>query len=126
MGLLRSGRDFERCMIPETLIPGARRTAREPCGPRRAGRRARTPTPDSRVESFRLQDRESPMASAFARVFFVLLTLGGARTSMADAQLSAPNAAGVSMGHLHFVVRDVAATKSFWQKLGGEPVMLGT
>jgi catechol 2,3-dioxygenase-like lactoylglutathione lyase family enzyme len=30
------------------------------------------------------------------------------------------------MGHLHFVVRDTAATKSFWQALGGEPVTLGT
>lgn len=44
----------------------------------------------------------------------------------AEAQLSAPNAAGVAMGHLHYVVRDVAANKAFWVKLGGEPVMLGT
>jgi catechol 2,3-dioxygenase-like lactoylglutathione lyase family enzyme len=41
------------------------------------------------------------------------------------AQLSAPNAAGIAMGHLHFVVHDVAATKAFWQKLGGTPVTLG-
>ena len=28
------------------------------------------------------------------------------------------------MGHLHFVARDVAATKAWWVKLGGEPVTL--
>ena len=42
------------------------------------------------------------------------------------AQLAAPNASGVAMGHLHFVVRDVAVTKAFWEKLGGKPVTLGT
>jgi catechol 2,3-dioxygenase-like lactoylglutathione lyase family enzyme len=44
----------------------------------------------------------------------------------ASAQLSAPNAAGVAMGHLHYVVRDVAANQAFWTKLGGQPVTLGT
>src|SRR5262245_4586202 len=66
------------------------------------------------------------MPSAFALTLFVLLTLGCARTNGAEGQFSAPNAVGVSMGHLHFVVRDVAATKAFWQKLGGEPVAIGT
>jgi len=28
--------------------------------------------------------------------------------------LAAPNAAGVSMGHLHYRVRDVAANRRFW------------
>jgi catechol 2,3-dioxygenase-like lactoylglutathione lyase family enzyme len=37
--------------------------------------------------------------------------------------LSAPNAAGVAMGHLHYVVRDVAANKEFWVKLGGRSVL---
>jgi catechol 2,3-dioxygenase-like lactoylglutathione lyase family enzyme len=36
--------------------------------------------------------------------------------------LAAPNAAGVSMGHLHYRVRDVAANKRFWIALGGQPV----
>ncbi len=45
--------------------------------------------------------------------------------STAQAQLSPPNAAGVAMGHVHFLVRDVAANLAFWQKLGGEPVQLG-
>ena len=35
------------------------------------------------------------------------------------AQLSAPNAAGVAMGHLHYVVRDVEANRKFWVALGG-------
>jgi catechol 2,3-dioxygenase-like lactoylglutathione lyase family enzyme len=44
----------------------------------------------------------------------------------ARAQLAEPNAAGVAMGHLHYVVRDVAANKAFWIKLGGEAMTLGT
>jgi catechol 2,3-dioxygenase-like lactoylglutathione lyase family enzyme len=37
--------------------------------------------------------------------------------------LSTPNKAGVAMGHLHYVVRDVAANKAFWVALGGRPVL---
>jgi catechol 2,3-dioxygenase-like lactoylglutathione lyase family enzyme len=36
--------------------------------------------------------------------------------------LATPNAAGVSMGHLHYRVRDVAANRRFWIALGGQPV----
>jgi catechol 2,3-dioxygenase-like lactoylglutathione lyase family enzyme len=43
--------------------------------------------------------------------------------STARAELSAPNAAGVAMGHLHYVVRDVAANKAFWVALGGRSVL---
>jgi catechol 2,3-dioxygenase-like lactoylglutathione lyase family enzyme len=53
-----------------------------------------------------------------------LLGLGAA--NLAAAQIAAPNAAGVAMGHLHYAVRDVAANKAFWVRLGGEPVTLGT
>jgi catechol 2,3-dioxygenase-like lactoylglutathione lyase family enzyme len=49
----------------------------------------------------------------------VLAFMAGA----AQAELSAPNAAGVAMGHLHYVVRDVAANKAFWVALGGRPVL---
>jgi catechol 2,3-dioxygenase-like lactoylglutathione lyase family enzyme len=42
-----------------------------------------------------------------------------------SAQLAAPNAAGVAMGHLHYRVRDVAANKRFWIALGGTPAMVG-
>jgi glucose/arabinose dehydrogenase/extradiol dioxygenase family protein len=38
------------------------------------------------------------------------------------AQLAAPNASGVAMGHLHYRVRDVEANKKFWIALGGEAV----
>ena len=39
--------------------------------------------------------------------------------AIAIAQLAAPNAAGVAMGHLHYVVRDVEANRRFWVALGG-------
>ena len=51
----------------------------------------------------------------------VLLPLNAAR-----AQLLAPNAAGVSMGHLHYFVRDMAANRKFWLALGATPVVMGT
>jgi catechol 2,3-dioxygenase-like lactoylglutathione lyase family enzyme len=44
-------------------------------------------------------------------------------TGPAGAQLSPPNAAGVAMGHLHYVVRDVAANKAFFVALGGKPIL---
>src|SRR5215831_1408111 len=40
-------------------------------------------------------------------------------------QLSAPNAMGVAMGHLHYVVRDVPANTKFWVALGGRPSKVG-
>ena len=55
----------------------------------------------------------------------VLVLLVGA-AGAAHAQLSPPNASGVAMGHLHYNVRDVAANKDFWLRLGGGPVTLGT
>jgi aldose sugar dehydrogenase len=36
------------------------------------------------------------------------------------AQLAAPNASGVAMGHLHYRVRDVEANTKFWVALGGD------
>lgn len=39
--------------------------------------------------------------------------------------LAAPNAAGVAMGHYHFLVRDVAANARFWTSLGGVPSKAG-
>ena len=41
------------------------------------------------------------------------------------AQVAAPNAAGVSMGHVHFMVQDVDAAKTFWTAMGGVPGKLG-
>jgi len=39
----------------------------------------------------------------------------------AQAQLLAPNATGVSMGHLHYFVRDMAASRKFWMDLAQRP-----
>ena len=44
----------------------------------------------------------------------------------ASAQLAAPNSAGVSMGHLHYRVRDVNANVAFWTGLGGTAVRVGS
>ncbi|MCW5979390.1 MAG: VOC family protein [Bryobacteraceae bacterium] len=41
-------------------------------------------------------------------------------------QLPPPNQAGVAMGHLHLLVKDVAASRKLWvEGLGATPVMLG-
>jgi catechol 2,3-dioxygenase-like lactoylglutathione lyase family enzyme len=50
------------------------------------------------------------------------LLLAGALTLPVAGQLAAPNAAGVSAGHLHLYVTDVEAQKQFWAMLGGVPV----
>lgn len=42
------------------------------------------------------------------------------------AQLLHPNDSGVSMGHLHYKVRDVEANKKFWIALGATPVKIDT
>jgi catechol 2,3-dioxygenase-like lactoylglutathione lyase family enzyme len=58
------------------------------------------------------------------RTLALLLTASlAAMASSATADLSAPNAAGVAMGHLHYIVRDVAANKAFWVALGGRPIL---
>ena len=46
--------------------------------------------------------------------------------SAAWAQLAAPNEAGVAMGHVHYNVHDVEASKKFWMALGGAPIRFGT
>jgi catechol 2,3-dioxygenase-like lactoylglutathione lyase family enzyme len=50
------------------------------------------------------------------------LTLATVGAQAPRPTLAAPNAAGVSMGHLHYRVRDVAANRRFWIALGGQPV----
>lgn len=45
--------------------------------------------------------------------------------TLARAQLSEPNAAGVAMGHLHYHVRDLATNTAFWTTLGGEVSQTG-
>jgi catechol 2,3-dioxygenase-like lactoylglutathione lyase family enzyme len=41
-------------------------------------------------------------------------------------QLPAPNAAGVSMGHLHLNVRDLDASRRFFVEMGATPLKLGS
>jgi len=49
-----------------------------------------------------------------------------AAAAPAQAQLVAPNASGVAMGHVHLIVREVATHRKFWSDLGGTPVKNGT
>ena len=53
----------------------------------------------------------------------ITVALGLALAGTCAAQLSPANTAGVAMGHLHYVVRDVAANKAFWVALGGKPIV---
>ena len=55
-----------------------------------------------------------------------LLALAMSMALPALAELAAPNATGVSMGHVHLVVKDVAAEKNFLVLLGGTPVSNGS
>jgi catechol 2,3-dioxygenase-like lactoylglutathione lyase family enzyme len=41
------------------------------------------------------------------------------------AQLASPNAMGVSMGHFHYVVREVEPNRKFWIDFGATPVKIG-
>jgi len=52
-----------------------------------------------------------------------LLVLASA--AIPSAELSRANAAGVAMGHLHYVVKNVEATRRFWVQLGGTPARVG-
>jgi len=40
------------------------------------------------------------------------------------AQLQPPNEAGVTLGHFHTIVRDVAASEKFWTSLGGKALTI--
>jgi catechol 2,3-dioxygenase-like lactoylglutathione lyase family enzyme len=57
------------------------------------------------------------MNSRIASVFLLI----AAFTMPAAGQLAAPNAAGVSAGHIHLVVSDVPAQQKFWTTMGGVP-----
>ena len=58
------------------------------------------------------------MKPTVASVFLLSMALA----LPASGQLTAPNAAGVSLGHIHLYVSDVAAQQKFWATLGGTPV----
>ena len=58
-----------------------------------------------------------------AALAFVLTLVAGAPSAV--AQIAAPNDAGVAMGYLHYVVRDVEANAAFWVALGGKAERVG-
>ena len=60
-----------------------------------------------------------------ALTFPIILLLASAAIPL-RAQLGAPNASGVSVGHVHLTVRDVEAHKKLWVLLGGEVTHSGT
>jgi catechol 2,3-dioxygenase-like lactoylglutathione lyase family enzyme len=57
--------------------------------------------------------------------FSLVLGIALLGTGAASAQLFAPNRTGVSMGHLHYYVRDVEVNKRFWSALGGQAIKVG-
>jgi catechol 2,3-dioxygenase-like lactoylglutathione lyase family enzyme len=61
------------------------------------------------------------------RLVFVLVFLAAALAIVSPgwAELAAPNASGVSMGHIHLAVKDVDAERNFFILLGGVPVSNG-
>ena len=63
----------------------------------------------------------TPWLSAAAVVGILTVAAG----TNVDAQLAAPGESGVVMGHLHLVVKDLDAQKTFWAALGGTPVQNG-
>ena len=58
------------------------------------------------------------MKTMIASVFLLV----AAFTMPAAGQLAAPNAAGVTLGHIHLYVSDVPAQQKFWATMGGVPV----
>jgi len=55
------------------------------------------------------------MKTSIASVFL----LAAAFAMPAAGQLAAPNAAGISLGHIHLYVSDVPAQQKFWATMGG-------
>jgi len=53
----------------------------------------------------------------------IVVILGAAGNSW--AQLDPPNSMGVSMGHLHYNVKDIDVNRKFWIAMGAKPVMMG-
>jgi catechol 2,3-dioxygenase-like lactoylglutathione lyase family enzyme len=54
-----------------------------------------------------------------------IVALAAIAATPALAQLAAPNAAGVSLGHIHLLVHDVNAQRQFWIMLGGKDIKDG-
>jgi catechol 2,3-dioxygenase-like lactoylglutathione lyase family enzyme len=56
------------------------------------------------------------------KIIASVLVLAAVFALPAAGQLAAPNAAGVSLGHIHLYVSDVPAQQRFWATMGGVPV----
>jgi catechol 2,3-dioxygenase-like lactoylglutathione lyase family enzyme len=54
-----------------------------------------------------------------------LIVLAAIAAASAMAQLAPPNDAGVSMGHIHLLVKDVDAQRQFWSMFGGTQIKNG-
>jgi catechol 2,3-dioxygenase-like lactoylglutathione lyase family enzyme len=59
------------------------------------------------------------------RLISVLCLVVFCMAGAAKAQTLPPNPAGVAMGHLHYNVRNMEASRTFWIALGAKPVMMG-
>ena len=70
-------------------------------------------------------DRSKQRQGTMSRVICYLVILVVGTTAVSSAQLATANDFGVTMGHLHYQVRDVEANKRFWVALGGEAVRIG-
>jgi catechol 2,3-dioxygenase-like lactoylglutathione lyase family enzyme len=65
-------------------------------------------------------DKVLGMKLTFASILCILVAVP------ALAQLAPPNADGITMGHVHYIVKDVEAQKRFWiEQLGGREVRNG-
>ena len=71
-------------------------------------------------------DGARPCGEVMRRLVWLLVVLVIGLTRPVWAQLSPPNELGVSMGHLHYYVRDVDANTRFWVALGGTATSLDT
>jgi catechol 2,3-dioxygenase-like lactoylglutathione lyase family enzyme len=62
------------------------------------------------------------MNTKILRILFLMAVLGGFASAPAFAQLEAPNASGVAIGHIHINASDVDAQARFWTTVGGKIV----
>jgi catechol-2,3-dioxygenase len=60
------------------------------------------------------------------QIILALLASALSTVAPAWAELAAPNAEGVSMGHVHLAVKDVETERKFFIMLGGTPVTNGS
>jgi catechol 2,3-dioxygenase-like lactoylglutathione lyase family enzyme len=59
------------------------------------------------------------------RLIVSVSLIGLMTASRPTAQTAPPNASGVSVGHMHLVVRDLEASRKLWVSLGAVPTKLG-